>query len=171
MNCNATSYNIHMRKIGRPQRRARACKCDKFHILDVAPVTLQSSRVRDDAHDLFHISRRTYIRDEYNTCMKTYTSARRFFVNMSWLIDSFGRAFVWAWKKLSCAMDCNVTSQTLHMGRARACNCDEFHVLGAFDDGPVTLQRSWVCADAQWSITHGSENLFRTGIVYRHEQI
>ena len=53
-------------------------------------------------------------------------------------------------------MDCNGTSQKIHMrkiglgqGRARACKCDGFHVLGTFDEAPVTLQSSWVRADAQ----------------------
>ena len=44
-----------MRKIRLPQGRARACECDRFHVLvtfDVAPGTLQSSgsacRVQDE---------------------------------------------------------------------------------------------------------------------------
>ena len=53
-------------------------------------------------------------------------------------------------------MDCNGTSQRIHMrkievsqGRARDANEMFFFVLGTFDEAPVTLQSSWVRADAQ----------------------
>ena len=53
-------------------------------------------------------------------------------------------------------MDCNGTSQIIHMreiglgqSRARACKYDGFQVFGTFDEAPVILQSSWVRADAQ----------------------
>ena len=53
-------------------------------------------------------------------------------------------------------MDCSGTIQKIHMrkieldqGRARACECDGFHVLVTFGEAPGALQSSGVRADAQ----------------------
>ena len=63
-------------------------------------------------------------------------------------IDQFvwARAFCGLRRSCLAAMDCSGTIQRIHtrkievsQGRARACKCDGFHVLGTFDEALVTF--------------------------------
>ena len=42
--------------------------------------------------------------------------------------------------------------------------------LGTFDEAKWTLQGPGVRADAQWELVHGSKNLLRRAILYRHKK-
>ena len=139
------------------------------------PSELMGSRWRAMINSM---ARTTCFREEYYTGMRRYCSARKdsrqkpkktiygqstVFLWYLW-IDQFVWALAFCGLRRSClaAMDCNGASQNIHMrkiglpqGRVHACKCDIFHVLGTFDEAPVTLQSSWVRVDAQWSIPHG----------------
>ena len=119
-----------------------------------------------------HMARRTCFKEQYYTGTRRYIRVRKdcrqyqgetmcIFVMVFHQYLRIGQ-FVWA--RVFCgtryyqsaSLDCSGTIQKIHMrkielhqGRARACKCDGFHVLGTFDEAPGTLQSSGVRADAQ----------------------